>query len=148
MAYFLESIKDRDVIFWHNVHSSLKFVLYLCYSLETLHFLLTFNRFLIITFDWNTNFALWWFHQKDIVQIYQNTSYFKLISFYVYKNQFFWWKMKNFRFFFCRFFKILPKFSEFVNSDDCIEKITSKSMRLQPVYIKRKFEVNKIQIFF
>ena len=30
------------------------------------------------------------------------------------------------------FFEILPKFSDFVNSDDWIGKITSKSIKLYP----------------
>ena len=46
--------------------------------------------------------------------------------------------MKNCRFFLHFFFEILPKFSDFVNFDDCIEKITSKLIRLQPVFIKKK----------
>ena len=38
----------------------------------------------------------------------------------------FWWIIKN-----DRFLKV-SKFSDFVNSDDFIGKITSKSIRLQP----------------
>ena len=45
--------------------------------------------------------------------------------------------------FFAVFFEILPNFSDFVNSDDCIGKITSKSARLQLFFIKKKFEVIK-----
>ena len=40
---------------------------------------------------------------------------------------------------------MLPKFSDFVNS--YVRKKTSKSIRLQLVFIKQKFEVNKKQIF-
>ena len=36
------------------------------------------------------------------------------------------------------FFEILPKFIDFVNSDGCIGKITSKSIRLYKVTIKKK----------
>ena len=36
------------------------------------------------------------------------------------------------------FLEILPKFCDFVNSDDCIGKITSKSIRLKPVCIQTK----------
>ena len=36
------------------------------------------------------------------------------------------------------FFKLLPKLSDFIYSDDCIEKITSKSARLYPVFIQNK----------
>ena len=47
--------------------------------------------------------------------------------------------MKNDRLFFAVFFfEIFPKFCDFVNSDDCIEKITSKAIRLQPVFIQKK----------
>ena len=34
-------------------------------------------------------------------------------------------------------------FSDFVNFDDCIRKITTKSIRLLPVYVQKRFEVNK-----
>ena len=55
--------------------------------------------------------------------------------------------MKNVRFLFKVFFKILPKFSYFVNSDYCIGKITSKCIRLQLVFIQKIFLVNRKQIF-
>ena len=41
------------------------------------------------------------------------------------------------------FFKLLPKFYDFVNSNEYIRKITSKSIRIYPVFIKKKFEGNK-----
>ena len=40
--------------------------------------------------------------------------------------------------FFAGFKKILPVFTEFVNSDDCIGKITSKSIKVQPAFIQNK----------
>ena len=33
---------------------------------------------------------------------------------------------------------MLPKFSDFINPDDCIGIMTSKSIRLQPVFIFKK----------
>ena len=43
---------------------------------------------------------------------------------------------------------MLPKFSDFLNSGYCIGKITSKSIRLQPVFIKKlRFEDDEKQIF-
>ena len=39
------------------------------------------------------------------------------------------------------------KFNDSVNSDGCIGKISSKSIRLQPVLLKKNFEDNKKQIF-
>ena len=49
--------------------------------------------------------------------------------------------------FFCIFFlEIFTRSSDFVNSVDCVGKITSKSVRLQPVFIQKRFEVNKKQI--
>ena len=36
------------------------------------------------------------------------------------------------------FFELLPKFSDFENYNDCIEKITLKSIRLHPVFIEKK----------
>ena len=50
--------------------------------------------------------------------------------------------MKFFRF----FSKYFSMFTDFVISDDCIEKFTSKSIRL-PVLFKKRFQVNKKQIF-
>ena len=43
-------------------------------------------------------------------------------------------------FFFAGFIEILAKFSDFIKSykKDCIGKITSKSIRLQPVFIKKE----------
>ena len=63
----------------------------LCYqSLESIYYivwklwdfpqrksLLIFSSFFIITFDWNGNFEIRWFHRKDVVQIYQNILYLK-----------------------------------------------------------------------
>ena len=43
--------------------------------------------------------------------------------FYIYKDQLiFSWKKKNIRFFLAVFKEILPNFSDFINSDDCIER--------------------------
>ena len=36
------------------------------------------------------------------------------------------------------FYKLLPNFSDLINSDDCIEKITSKSIGLYPVFVFKK----------
>ena len=48
-------------------------------------------------------------------------------------------KMKIFRLFFSVFFfEIVPKFCDFVNSDDCIGKILSESIRLQTFFIQKK----------
>ena len=47
--------------------------------------------------------------------------------------------------FFFAFFKLLPKFSDFINSVDCIGKITSKSIRLYTVFNKKN-GFNKINI--
>ena len=52
-------------------------------------------------------------------------------------------KNKNFRFYFAVFFKLLPKFSDFINYDDSVGKMTSKSIRLYPVFIKKSFNLIK-----
>ena len=55
---------------------------------------------------------------------------------------------KKINVFFSFFFEIFLNFSFFIKSDNCIGKMTSKSIRLQPVYIKReRSEVNNKQIF-
>ena len=41
------------------------------------------------------------------------------------------------------FFRLLPKFSDFINFDDCIAKIASKSIKLYPVSFEERFEFNK-----
>ena len=52
--------------------------------------------------------------------------------------------MKMYRVFFCSFFlEILPKFSDFVNSDDYVSKKKSKFIKLQPVFFSKKIAVNK-----
>ena len=130
-----DNIKDRDVTLWHKLASSLKFVLSkfginICNSLETTLFgnvaiSVIFNSFFIITFDW-------WFHRKDLVQIYQNWPYFKSKNIFLSIQINFKWKMNNIRFSFAVFSNLLPKFRDFINSDDYIWKITSKSIRLYP----------------
>ena len=47
-------------------------------------------------------------------------------------------KILNFlRFFFEVFVKLLPNFSDFINSDDCIRKISSKYIGIYPVLISK-----------
>ena len=41
--------------------------------------------------------------------------------------------------FFLQLFKLLPKLSDFINSDDCIGKIASKYITLCPVFILKRF---------
>ena len=62
----------------------------------------------------------------------ENTLFQIKKYFFIYKNQFLGEKLEILGFF---FFKILPNFSDFVNYNDCIGKSTSKSIRLQPVFI-------------
>ena len=50
-------------------------------------------------------------------------------------------------FFFAIFSELLPKFSYFVNSNDCLGKLRSKSIRLQQFPLKKDFEANKNEIF-
>ena len=70
------------------------------------------------------------------ILIYQTMSYFKFkIYFFIYKNHFLGEKLFFLEFFLTLFFKLVLKFSDFINSDDCIGKITSKSIRLYPVLI-------------
>ena len=97
-----------------------------------------FSSFFIITFDWNGDFEFWWFLRKDLAQIYQNILYLKLIFFLIYKNQFLYEKYLGF--FLQFFFKLLPKFSNFINSDDCIGKIKSKAIRYIKFLFKNFFE--------
>ena len=44
-------------------------------------------------------------------------------------------------FFAVLFFQFLPKLIDFVNSDDCIEKIALTSIRLFQFFIEKKFEM-------
>ena len=45
------------------------------------------------------------------------------------------------------YFELLPKLSDFVNSDDSIGKITSKFIGRCPVCIEKRFEDNKKKLF-
>ena len=55
-------------------------------------------------------------------------------------------KIKICRILFAVFYELLPKFSDFVNSDECIRQITSQSISLR-VLFKKRFEVYEKQIF-
>ena len=73
-----------------------------------------YSSFFFITFDWKGNFEFWWFHRKDLVQIYQNIPYFTLKKyFFNYKNQFLRkiWIFSGF--FFQFFFQITSKVHRF-----------------------------------
>jgi len=58
--------------------------------------------------------------------------------------------MKDFRLFlqFFFFFILLAKFSIFINSNDCIGKVPSNSIRLYPVFIKKKINLIKKRDYF
>ena len=88
-AYISESIIYIDVKFWHAPDSSFKIVLpkfriVILHGTETMRYsaLQIFREFsavfFIMTFDWNGNSKIWWFHREDLVQIYQCSPYFKL----------------------------------------------------------------------
>ena len=42
----------------------------------------------------------------------------------------------------------MEKFSNFINSDGCIGKVASKSIRLYPAFIKKISEFNKKKDYF
>ena len=54
--------------------------------------------------------------------------------------------MKKNWFFFAFFFPLLPKFNDFINPDDYMKKMTSKSTRLYPVFIQTKICILKKRI--
>ena len=114
---------------YHNLGSISLIVLKLCTFRQRSSF--------VITFDWNGNFEFWWFH---LVQIYQNISYFRLKKyFFIYKNQFLRKKLFCFVLFFAVFFKLFPKFTDLLNYDDCIGKITHQNLS---DYIHFIFKIN------
>ena len=51
-------------------------------------------------------------------------------------------------FFSATIFNLLPKFSDFISSDDCIGKITAKSIRLYPFLFRKRVEFNKKKDYF
>ena len=95
--------------------------------------------FVIITFDWNGNFLFWCLHRKDLFQIYQNMpTIFQNQNFFFNKNQF-WFEKLFSRFFLVHFFTLFPKFSDLINSNDCIGKITSKSIGKNKLFLVKKW---------
>ena len=64
--------------------------------------------------------------------------------FFIYKTQIL--SEKNYDFS-AGFFELLSNLSDFVISDDSTEKITSKSIRIYPVFILKRFKVNKRSLF-
>ena len=86
------------------------------------------------------------FHRKDLVHVYQTILYSKCkkkkIS-YIY--QFLGDKTKNVSFICIFFFKLLPKFSDFINSGDCIGKIRCRTFRSQDNTVTR-FGLFRLQV--
>ena len=141
-AYFSKNDIYRDVKLWHYLDQSLQFVLfkfeiYLFNSLKTIRFSATypFRQFsadiFTITFYWRKMSDSDGFIGKSWVRSIGGNSILNL------KKFFFIYKIRMFCFF---FFELLQKFSDFVNFNYCIGKITSKSIRLQPVFIQKRFE--------
>ena len=74
----------------------------------------------------------------------KSTLFYKIIYFSIYKNEFPGEKNKKmYEYFFSFFLNLIPNFSDFVNSDDCIGKLGLKSITLYSVFILKRFEVNK-----
>ena len=138
-TYFSESIKDRGVKILQKLYSSLQFMLSK-FRIDI------FDVFVITRFFGNVvisvifqqffhyNFRLelkFWILMIPSERSSSNLSEFTLFQmenyFLINKNQFLGKRMKT--------FKLLLKVSNFINSDDCIGKIISKSIRLYPVYI-------------
>ena len=61
----------------------------------------------------------------------------------MYTNPFLAKNYKFMGFFLQSFFAVFQKFCDFRNSYDCIGKITSKSIKLFPVFIQKRVEFNK-----
>ena len=153
-AYFLESLKDRDVKFWHNLHSSLQFVLSKLRSISLIvwkpctfcqfSYFGNFQQFFIIAFDWKRNFGFWWFPQKDIVRICQNIMNVKLKKyFFIYKNQFLGEKLKCLDFF-AAFFRNTSKLQWFHKFRWLHRKKTHQNLSDYNQFLLKKWtEVNK-----
>ena len=103
----------------------------------------TTNLFLLTSNPFLNKFWLFSDISFDLIFPMQSSEFKKLLNFGKYS------KKKNINkipFFYVVFKEILPKFSDFLNSDDCIGKITSKSITLQPVFIL-KIDLKKENIF-
>ena len=93
-------------------------------------------------------FKFWWFDRKELGQIYQSQPYFKIKNIFScieFNFQVKQWKISNF--FFAVFLKLFLKFMDFVNFDDCICEIISKSIRIYPVFILKKLRRWRIDFF-
>ena len=44
-------------------------------------------------------------------------------------------------YFFTVYFELIPNYSDFINSDDCMEKITSIFIGLYPFFIQKKISI-------
>ena len=106
---------------------------------------------IIITFDWNKNSVVTFnfnytkyipeglpsgkpsgmnkWSERSSIELSEYILFQIQKIFFIYKNQSIGFKKKIFKFFLQFFFK-LPKFSDFIYSEDCIGKITLKSIRL------------------
>ena len=134
------------MIFWHNVHSSLQFVLLIVWNLYAFRQRSNFgNPHQIchhkVRLKWKFWILMgsseWWNHHERwmMVRPIRKNPISNLKNYFLmYKNLFLGEKW-NFFFF---FFKLLPKFSNSINYDDFIGKITSKSIRHYPAFIQKK----------
>ena len=72
---------------------------------------------------------------------------FKIVKiFFIFKNHFIGTKWKCLGFYFAIFYNLLPNFRAFINSDDCIGNIASKSIKLYVSMIMLTCSSEKISI--
>ena len=115
-----------------------------------------FRHFYIFTFNWKGNCKFWWFHRKDLVQIYQNKIFSNCKIYFVIFYIIFIYliEYKYLYYIYSLFFLLLTIYSDFVNCDDCIGKISSISIRnklnLSETHIfgsiKMNFNVNTLDL--
>ena len=106
-----------------------------------------FSLLFIITFDRKENFEFRWFHRKDLVQIYQTITYFRLrIHYFIYKkiNLSEKWKKKfSFAVFFKYFGILVILLIPMIASEKSHQNLSDYIHFL----LKKRFEVNKKSIF-
>ena len=105
-----------------------------------------FSHFFIITFDWYIFYVILMVSvERSRSDLLEYTLFHIKKIFFIHKNQFLGEKLpinlgiyRQYVGFFLQFlFELLPKLSNFINSDDCIEKFTSKSIRIKLVLTKK-----------
>ena len=154
-AYFSESMKVRERKIFTFLICGIKIWNWYLHKFENYEHFRMVAIFVNFQQFFDHNFRLKWNFWILMVSLERSSwDLSECILFYIEKIFFqllkliFMWKMNIFRFFLAVFFKLLPKFTDFINSDNCIEKSHQNLSEHTQFLFWNRLQINKKRDYF